>query len=169
MQIYLGILLSYFSRISNLLRLLLSIGLVLSYLYFPKTGYDSGSDILSHVFYMFSHANIWHLMANIVCIWMVRCPFHLCGALLAGVVCSFVPSFCSSLTYGFSGVLFAVVGISWGEVGRFRDMLWRNKWYFLIPFVLPHVNGFLHLYCALLGYLLGYCVYWKKFSKSELL
>ena len=168
-QLRLGLFLSFMSRRGNKLRLLLCVGLFLSYFFFPRVGYVFGDGLLNHCLYMFSHANIWHLLANIVCIWLIRCPFHLVGSLLVAVLCSFLPCFTSELTYGFSGVLFCTVGISWGVAGRFRDMLWKNKWYLLIPFVLPHINGFLHVYCMVVGYLLGCSVYRRKFRTSDLL
>jgi hypothetical protein len=40
-------------------------------------------------------------------------------------------------------------------VHRFRDMLWKNKWYLIIPAFLPHVNFLIHIYCLLAGYLYG--------------
>lgn len=170
-QFRLGLFFAFMSRSGNILRLLLSVGLCFSYFFFHRIGYGDGSGLCSHLFYIFSHANIWHLLANIVCIWLIRCPFHLVAALLVSVLCSFIPCFVSGETYGFSGVLFGVVGISWGIVGRFKDMLLRNKWYFLIPFMLPHVNACLHLYCALLGYLFGYYAYRKseRYKLSEIL
>lgn len=171
LPLYFGVALSSLCREGNPFRLALSCFLLFCYVVLPSVGYGYSSDISSHVFYIFSHANIWHLLANIVCIWLIRCPFHLVGSLLVVILCSFLPCFTSELTYGFSGVLFCTVGISWGVVGRFRDMLWKNKWYFLIPFLLPHVNVFLHLYCALLGYLLGYCVYRNvvRYKQSEII
>ena len=57
---------------------------------------------------------------------------------------------------GFSGVLFAIVGISWGKVHRFRDMLTKNIWFLIIPAFIPHINFLIHLYCLLLGYLYGH-------------
>ena len=78
------------------------------------------------------------------------------------VLCSFLPcpllplyGESAAFTMGFSGVLFAMVGISWGKVGRFREMLRRNKWYLIIPAFLPHVNFLIHIYCLLAGYLYG--------------
>jgi hypothetical protein len=56
---------------------------------------------------------------------------------------------------GFSGILFAIVGMSWGRSGRFLEMLKRNMWFLIIPMFIPHVNGLLHVYCMLAGYILG--------------
>lgn len=66
---------------------------------------------------------------------------------------------------GFSGVLFAMVGIGWGRTGQFVKMLDKNKWFLIIPLFLPHVNAFIHLYCLLLGYVAG----WKLKLKGDIL
>lgn len=150
-------------------KLVVSIFLVGSYFIFPKYGFTSfGGAIENHLLYPISHANIWHLAANVLCLWMLRCPLHLAVTYAVAVLCSFLPSFClfdsimqggfhelSEPTYGFSGVLFAMVGISWGKIHRFRDMILRNKWILIIPAFIPHINFLIHIYCLLLGYLYG--------------
>lgn len=148
--------------------------LVGSYFFLPKYGFTSfdGSvsvdSVIGNFLYPLSHANIWHLAANILCLWMLRCPTHIFATYLIAVLCSFLPSFSiydcivqggfaalSEPTYGFSGILFAMVGISWGKIHRLRDMIVRNKWYLIIPAFLPHVNFLIHIYCLLAGYLYG--------------
>jgi hypothetical protein len=75
----------------------------------------------------------------------------------------------SEPTYGFSGVLFAMVGVSWGRIHRFRDMILRNKWFLIIPAFLPHVNFLIHIYCLLFGYLYGsVCCHAMTTRKSKL-
>lgn len=137
--------------------------LVGSYFFLPKYGFTSfnpfdippSSFLIPRLLYPLSHANIWHLAANIVCLWMLPCPLHIFTTFVCAVLCSFLPCFVSEPTMGFSGVLFAIVGISWGRVHRFRDMLWRNKWFLIIPALLPHVNFMIHIYCLLAGYTYG--------------
>jgi hypothetical protein len=63
---------------------------------------------------------------------------------------------------GLSGVLFAIVGISWGKVCRFRDMFWKNRWFLIIPVFIPHVNAFIHVYCLVAGYVAGRYLPLKK-------
>lgn len=180
------------------IKLIITFILVLSYFFLPKYGFTSfgavvpeaavpeasAAGFLPHLLYPLSHANIWHLAANVLCLWMLRCPLHLLATCIIAVLCSFLPSYSlydtvcayfsctsaafsplSSPTMGFSGVLFAIVGISWGRVHRFRDMLWRNKWYLVIPAFLPHVNFLIHIYCLLAGYLYGYCA--QRFSAGS--
>lgn len=142
-------------------RLLVSVIIVLWYFCLPGYGFCSYGmtawvDFLGHVLYPLCHVNIWHLLVNIICLWMIPCRFSVCCSYVIGVLCSFLPCFCSEVTMGLSGVLFCIVGMSWGRVGRFRDMFWRNKWFLFIPLFLPHVNGLLHIYCMVGGYLAGY-------------
>lgn len=158
----------------KVIRLVVSLLLVGSYFFLPKYGFTAfdGSVnahiIATHLLYPFSHANIWHLAANILCLWMIPCRLYIFATYVIAVLCSFLPSFCiydsivqggfaalKSPTYGFSGVLFAIVGISWGKVHRFRDMIWKNRWYLVVPAFLPHVNFLIHTYCLLVGYLYG--------------
>ena len=135
-------------------KLFVSVLLVLWWLFLPSYRFpDDG--IIGHAFYSLCHANIWHLMANVLCLWMIRCELHLCISTILAIICSFFPCFISEPTCGFSGVLFSIVGMSWGRVRRFRDMLWRNKWFLIIPIFIPHVNALLHVYCLLVGWLVG--------------
>lgn len=133
--------------------------LVWSYFFLPKCGYtdicSGGGEIVEHLVYPLSHANVWHLAANVVFLWMIPCRMHLVACYACAVVCSFLPCFMSEPTMGFSGVLFAMVGVSWGEVRRFKDMIRKNAWFLVIPFVLPHVNAMVHLYCMVAGYAIG--------------
>lgn len=135
-------------------KLVVSTFLVLWWLLAPQLGFPEGGT-LGHSFYSFSHANVWHLLANMVCLWMIPCELHLLSVYVVAVLCSYLPCFISEPTVGFSGVLFAIVGMSWGKVGRFRDMLWKNKWWLVVPIFIPHVNALLHVYCLVGGYLVG--------------
>lgn len=144
------------------MKLLVTIVLVVSYFVLPKYGYHCGEYSWCNVLYPFSHANVWHLGANILCLWMIPCDLHILISFLLAVLCSFLPCFVLEETMGFSGVLFAIVGISWGSIHRFRDMIWKNKWFLVVTIFIPHVNAFIHLYCMLAGYLIGSCVHLRK-------
>ena len=142
----------------SVLSVIVTFLLILSYVFLPRYGFVGFSGFWEHVLYPFSHANIFHLLANVVCVLALLPRFgwmELLFGYLVSVLSSFLPCFCSEPTMGFSGVLFALVGESWGVVGRFKEMLMKNKWFLLIPMFLPHVNGFIHLYCLLGGYLVG--------------
>lgn len=148
-------------------KLVVSFILVGSYFLLPRYGFTFHGPLINHFLYPLSHANVWHLSANLLCLWMLRCPPHIMATFVCAVLCSFLP--CPMLplwgtdvfqpTVGYSGALFAMVGISWGKIHRFRDMLSKNVWFLLITAFIPHVNFLIHLYCLLLGYLLGHLVY----------
>lgn len=161
-----------------LTKLIASLVLILSYFLLPKYGFVSFDgnvcmeEIITHLLYPLSHANVWHLAANIMCLWMVTCKIRIAPAYIIAVACSFIPSvslfdciinWCiegtREPTMGFSGVLFAVVGMSWGKVSKFKTMLWQNKWYLVIPAFLPHINFLIHFYCLMVGYVIGYILY----------
>ena len=150
----------------SLAKVIVSVVLVVCYIFMPKYGFIDVHELSEcwyvHLLYPFSHANIWHLLANIVCLWMIPCELHLLISFLLAVLCSILPCFISEMTMGFSGVLFAIVGISWGQVHRFKNMIWKNKWFLVIPIFLPHVNAFIHLYCMIFGYLCGRYIPMKK-------
>ena len=152
----------------KIVKLVVCFLLVGSYFFLPKYGFTAfngsvcGHDIATHFIYPFSHANIWHLSANILCLWLLRCQPHIFATYVCSALCSFLP--CPLLplygepadaTMGFSGVLFAMVGVSWGKIHRFKDMVLRNKWILIIPAFLPHVNFLIHIYCLFAGYLYG--------------
>lgn len=141
------------------MRYLLSLFLVLSYFFFPRYVFSFEYEFfpIEHYLYPFSHVNIYHLLVNVICLCCLRCPLYFFLSYFCCVISSFLPTFCEG-TCGFSGYLFAMVGISWGKVGRFRDMLYRNKWFLFIPIFIPGVNGLLHIYCLLSGYFVGRCV-----------
>lgn len=140
------------------------------------------SSLISHLTYPLSHANIFHLAANCLCLFLLRCPLSLPVTYTIAVLSSFLPSFAFSSfhislstfpfplstepTMGFSGVIFAMVGMSWGRVHRFREMLSRNKWFLIIPAFIPHINALLHLYCLLLGYLVSSTI--SKYRNIEI-
>lgn len=136
-----------------------SLVLVGSYFLLPKYGFTSfqmdAEGVKNHLLYPLSHANIWHLLANISCLWMINSKLHVAATFAMAVLCSLLPCFVSDPTMGYSGALFAMVGISWGKIHRFKDMIWRNKWILIIPAFLPHINFMIHLYCLVAGYLYG--------------
>lgn len=142
-------------------KTLISFVLLSSYVFLPKYGFPD-AHLFGHFLFSVSHANVWHLLANLLCLWMLPCRLHLCMSYLTALFCSFLPCFVSEPTMGFSGILFSVIGISWGRVCRFREMLWKNKWFLVIPMFIPHVNAFIHVYCLVFGYLAGKFVHLRN-------
>lgn len=118
-------------------------------------GYADFSATLFHFIYPFFHANIFHLLGNVLCLWLFRCQLHISAGYLIAVLCSFLPTLVSEPTVGFSGVLFAVAGISWGNIGKFTLMCKKCAPFLLITLFIPHINALIHVYCLLAGYLYG--------------
>lgn len=155
-----------------IIKLLISCCLVGSYFLLPKYGFTSFDySLQDHLLYPISHANIWHLAGNVLCLWMLRCPTHIIATFVCAVLCSFLPcpllplyGESSAITMGFSGVLFAMVGASWGRIGRFKEMIVRNKWILIITIFIPNVNFLIHFYCLVAGYLYGICE--RKYATS---
>jgi membrane associated rhomboid family serine protease len=147
----------------NTQKIILSEILIVAFLFYPKVAYNisplsfgEGTGVGCHFLSIFSHANIFHLLGNLLCIWLIKCKFRLLPALAVSFVCSFLPQWSlwgsADAACGFSGVLFAVVGMAWGEVHRFKDMVRKCVIPLVICGLFPNVNIFIHLYCLLLGY-----------------
>lgn len=141
-------------------RIIITFTLLVFYFYGQKTGYTDSSGIESHLLYPLYHANIWHLACNIMCLWMIKCPLNIIVTFVLAVLCSFIPCLVSEPTMGLSGVLFAVVGISWGRLRAFKRMCRYNIPIIIITFFIPNVNALIHLYCLMAGYLFG-TLRWK--------
>ena len=147
-------------------RLILSQILIAAYLFYPMAAYHISAPLpqaaaqpqqwLLHGASLFSHANIFHLLGNLLCLWLMKCRFRLPQALAISFVCSFLPQWSlwggTELACGFSSVLFAVAGMAWGEAGRFKDMIKKCVLPLVIVGLFPNVNIFIHLYALLLGY-----------------
>lgn len=70
---------------------------------------------------------------------------------------------------GFSGALFAMAGISWGKIGRFREMCKKCLPFIVITLIIPHINALIHVYCLFLGYLYGFILTEKLWLKRTTL
>lgn len=149
--------------------------LVVSFLFEPAIGYTSADteNVRPHLEYMWSHANVWHLAGNLLCLWLIRRKLYLCSSLVIAFLASFIPAFSIygdvGVTLGFSGVLFAIVGTKWGVYCRICRQThiaqWKNALsqfmirilpFALLGILIPHVNWCLHTYCLLAGFAYGW-------------
>lgn len=156
-------------------KIIITLVLTSWFVMMPHTGYNSDSTNIEHVTYILSHANIWHLTGNLFVLWLMPIK-NLFPALLIAIVASYMPAAGSvweglafnSITMGFSGVLFAIVGSKWGWAIRDTDnKILRKLWYRqfatkVLPFavlglLVPQINWCLHTYCLLAGFVYGRC------------
>lgn len=141
-------------------------------------------DTLSlHAWRMFLHVNVWHLAGNLFVLWMMlRGELYLLPSLVIGFVVSFLPAWSIygdlGVTLGFSGVLFAIVGVKWGRLSlrenhktqwegtpaikplgtltpAFRQFLMKPLPIALVGVLVPHLNWCVHTYALIAGYIYG--------------
>ena len=132
--------------------------LIFIFILFPQTGYEVNGPLINHFTWIFCHANVFHLFGNIVCLLMLKKKLFLIPAFIISVVASFVPVWSiggSYATMGFSGVLFAIIGIKYGDVGRLKLCVKNCLPWIVISIFFPHMNWCIHLYCLVIGYLYG--------------
>lgn len=118
---------------------------------------------LNHFLYIFSHANIFHLLANIIVLVSFRKKINFI-AWIAAVTASFMPM-ANIPTVGMSALLFAHLGTTWAPTKGFKNMCRK-----ILPFavacgLLPGINLLIHIYALFLGYTFMYLYY--HFIKSN--
>lgn len=132
---------------------------------FTPKGYVWNVYDLGHFSYLFFHANIFHLVGNLIILFLFRQRISLLTLPIA-VMASYLPSFTSLNTIGFSGVLFTHLGMTWGRVGQLRKMMLVLVPTIVVFGLLPNVNLALHLYCLFIGYFVSYIsntfILWRK-------
>jgi membrane associated rhomboid family serine protease len=157
-------------------KALVALVLTLCWVFIPITGYSSDdSSLLPHLLYPLGHANLWHLVGNLFILWLLRGEtLRLWQDYAIAVACSFLPvipglwDFFSTgeplSTVGFSGVLFAELGIRWGAWCRqqqsakaYLTFCERLMPFVLVGFLIPHINWSIHLYCVIAGLVYGRC------------
>ena len=128
---------------------------------FPTVAVDYRGSVLNHVLSVISHANIFHLMANMYCVWLMRFKAHWIPAFVTGILATFIPSpvwswkemgFVLMPSCGLSGVILAAIAMRYAEVAGLRKLL---RWVVLpiLPLTLvPNINTPIHLYCIIIGY-----------------
>lgn len=132
-------------------------------------GMYSGAPCINRVLYHFVHASFLHAALNAWCLLSVVFLYDVSAKTLivAFVIASFFPvntlsevlpnSECLYMpTVGLSGVCYALMGYIAFMVKR---KLYYHTWlsiYIGVGFLFPNVNGWLHLYCYIVGLIVGY-------------
>lgn len=106
---------------------------------------------INHLLFSFSHANIFHLLANVFALALLRKPVGWV-AFLAASVASFLPM-SSTPTLGLSALLFAHIGSTWAPSRGFTPMCRKVLPFAVLVGLLPGVNLLIHIYALFLGYL----------------
>ena len=144
-------------------KIVLTLIMVGWWLFLPVAGYSSLTDELcdatAHVTYMWSHANFWHLAGNLFVLWLIKGKMYLAPAIVIAWITSYLPAWSIygevGMTVGFSGVLFAIVGIKWGVAANLKRFSTKALPFALIGILIPHLNWCIHFYSMVAGYIYG--------------
>ena len=128
-------------------------------LYFWHVGFTADSPWQTHVMFHFCHANVFHLAINLMVLWQIQNRIPVVEALLVSFLASYLPMYVTAPTMGLSGFLFAAFGIMWGRVGRPLEASRAALPFIIITMLFPDVNGLLHLYAFILGYVFSYVLH----------
>lgn len=121
-------------------------------------GFYPGCPWQNHILYSFFHVNGFHLAVNLLVLWQIKNDMKPVTSLAVASVASLLPMYVSQPTMGLSGFLFASFGLMWGRTGQWKEALKKAMPFILFTMLLSNVNGLLHLYCFILGYIVAYCI-----------
>ena len=123
--------------------------LILLVLYFisEPTPVYPGCDLLHRFTFHFNHSNIWHLLANASCIYVMK-KFRWIESYVISVLCSWV---ILSPTVGISGMVFAAIGCNLGK-RRLWKLLFECSLSAALFGILPGVSMLFHLACLWSGF-----------------
>ena len=129
------------------------VSLLLVAVYFLVSRDTVTADWTRCLYYSFFHANIWHLLGNIACMWAIKGRFRWFFCYLVAVFAFFLPSLTDLPVFGFSCVIFAEIGRRFGRI----PALWRMVkcvWpAFVIGILVPNIAVFPHLWALTGGFL----------------
>jgi membrane associated rhomboid family serine protease len=122
-------------------------------------GVTSTPTIATRLVYPFLHANIFHALINCWCWYTIVKMYDTSWMrmLIAyiGAVC--VPTFALSTTptIGLSAFCFILLGATTFDVARKWYYTHWMLFYILVGFLIPNINGMIHLYGYIFGLLIG--------------
>lgn len=121
-------------------------------------GFSDNGSWYGHFVYMFGHANIFHFIINVSVLFSLQNKIRICPSYFISVLSSFLPMYVQESTVGLSAFLFSSMGQMWGRTGRWKEALKKAMPFILFTMILSNVNGLLHLWCFILGYIVAYCI-----------
>lgn len=127
--------------------------------YFVHIGFAPDSPWQHHVLFNFCHVNVFHFIINLWVLWQIQNRIPVVGALFIAFLASYLPMYVSEPTMGLSGFLFAAFGIMWGKTGRVVEAMKQALPFIIITMFLSSVNGLLHLYAFILGFVSSYVLH----------
>lgn len=116
----------------------------------PTPVYE-GCDPLARLTFHFYHTNFWHLLANGLCLWVMK-RIRWVEAYVTAVVCSVC---IVHPTIGMSGVIFAAIGLNLGVAKGGLKRLMKTAAYAVVFGLLPGVSMGFHLMTLGMGWILG--------------
>lgn len=132
---------------------------IILFLVVPPIGFTCESGVSPHLVYMFFHANVFHLLGNMLCLYLVTTNRfisvveHYTVAYLIAVASSWLS--CMSVpTIGLSGFVFAIIGMLTPFVYCTRNII-IIALSLALGFVIPNSNGLIHLWSFTFGFLYG--------------
>lgn len=137
----------------------ITILVVVSFLLLPKVGFlpigAEGFEPLRNIIFPLSHANIFHLLCNILCLWQMRkINAYIAPAFIIQLICSLLPELLHDIM-GMSGFLFAIIGLKCGVKGIGVKMVKAFLPFFVVSLFIPNVAFLYHLYCISVAYAIG--------------
>lgn len=124
-------------------------------------GVRAGCTLSARLLHPFFHASLLHCLVNgwaLLSVVFIYEPSLVRLLVCYGIAVSFPASLfgCATPTVGASGVIFALLGSLSFSVRR--RWYWQAWWAFFLGlgFVLPTTNGWVHLYCYVLGVAIGF-------------
>lgn len=91
-------------------------------------------------------------------LWSIKNEISVIKSIAVAILVSFFPMYINGHTMGLSGFLFAAFGIMWGKTGRWLDATKKAMPFILCTMLIHNVNGLLHLYAFVVGFLIQYII-----------
>lgn len=127
-------------------------------MFLPDTPTCRTAPMWTHLTYHFTHANIFHLLANLYVLWTMR-RVRWVPAYLISTLISLIPA---TEVAGLSGLIFASYGVSCGIRNRLRTLLTLAV-FAIVWGLFPGVSLTIHILSLLIGFAYGYISVWLAF------
>lgn len=139
---------------------------LLLYPFSAVIGFSDNGSWYGHFVYMFGHANIFHFIINVSVLFSLQNKIRIYPSYFISVLASFLPMYVQEPTVGLSAFLFSSMGQMWGRTGRWKDAIRKAGPFILFTMLLNNVNGCLHLYCFVIGYLMEWFIIYIERKRS---